>query len=214
MRILIVGATGNIGRLTLGRALDAGHDVTAFGRSTGKIERSGPGLRVETGDVLEPADLDRAMPGQDVVVATFGAPLTRDTVLHQPSLCEDGTNKIVAAMRRHGVGRLVCMTVIGAGDSAGHGSFMFRNVIEPVLLGRIMKDRTAQEAVVRAAALPEWAVVRPTELSEGDAGEVRVIEDLEGEPEPTTITHDSVARFLVAATEDRSHDGRAIVITN
>ena len=38
MRILICGATGNIGRLTTDKALQAGHEVTAFTRSPQKLE--------------------------------------------------------------------------------------------------------------------------------------------------------------------------------
>ena len=30
MRVLVCGATGNIGRLTVDKALKAGHEVTAF----------------------------------------------------------------------------------------------------------------------------------------------------------------------------------------
>ena len=86
--------------------------------------------------------------------------------------------------------------------------------MEPVLLGRIMQDRDAQERVVRESGLPEWVIVRPTELADGAPAPVRTILDLEAEPEPTTIARADVARTLVALLEDRAHDGRAIVVTN
>jgi hypothetical protein len=52
-------------------------------------------------------------------------------------------------MRRHGVHRLVGMAAIG--DSAGHGRFVFRTVIDPILLDRSMQDRRLQEEMVRSS---------------------------------------------------------------
>ena len=214
MNVLIMGATGQVGGQTLNYALRANHQVTAFGRSVEKIDTRHENLTIVKGDVLQTDDVDQAMRGQEVVILTFGAPLTADTLLHQPSLTAEGTRHIIAAMRREGVPRLICMTAIGAGNSAGHGRFMFRNFIEPVLLGRIMKDRTEQEKLVRASNLPEWVIVRPTELSDNETAPVRVIEDLESEPEPTTISRQDVGRILVSMIADKRYDGKTVVITN
>jgi hypothetical protein len=87
--------------------------------------------------------------GQCPVVLTFGASLTRQTILHKPDLCERGTRVATEAMRRHGVHRLVGMAAIG--DSAGHGRFVFRAVIDPILLDRSMQDRRLQEEMVRSS---------------------------------------------------------------
>lgn len=38
MRVLICGATGNIGRFTVDKALKAGHEVTAFAHSPEKLD--------------------------------------------------------------------------------------------------------------------------------------------------------------------------------
>ena len=214
MNVLIVGATGRVGGQTLSYALRANHPVTAFGRSIENINTQHENLSVVKGDVLQTGDVDQAMRGQDVVILTFGAPLTADTLLHQPSLTEEGTRHVIAAMKREGVPRLICMTALRAGNSEGHGRFMFRNFIEPVLLGRIMKDRTEQEELVRTSGLPEWMIVRPTELSDDKTAPVRVIEDLESEPEPTTISRQDVGRILVSMIADKRYDGKTIVITN
>ncbi len=41
MKVLIIGATGHVRRLTVDAALNDGHEVTAFGRSTDGIVRDG-----------------------------------------------------------------------------------------------------------------------------------------------------------------------------
>ncbi len=214
MRVLIVGASGNVGGHTVHHALEAGHEVSAGAREPEKVQSDDPKLRRVETDVMKPDTLRAAIEGQDAVILTFGAPLTRQTILHAPTLCADGTANVIAAMKAAGVPRLIAMTAIGAGDSAGHGRFVFRRIIEPVLLGRIMEDRTRQEEIVRASGLPEWVIVRPTELADRETAPIRVIEDLEAEPEPTTIAREDVGRFLIARVDGREHDGRTLLITN
>lgn len=213
MRILIIGAAGHVGRLTVDHALAAGHAVSAFARSHPN-SATRKGLTHITGDVMVAADVEAAVPGHDAVILTFGVPLSQDSVLHQPSLCESGTRHVVTALSRGGSGRLICMTSLGAGNSAHHGRFVFRNVIAPLLLGRILRDRTAQEEVVQKSGLQNWVIVRPTELADGDIAPVRTIRDLDNEPEPTTITRASVARTLVDLISKQSFDRSAVTITN
>jgi putative NADH-flavin reductase len=213
MRILIIGAAGQVGRLTVERALAAGHEVTAFARSRNEMEPR-PRLTYSQGDVLVAADVDAVVQGHDAVILTFGAPLTRDTVLHQPSLCETGTRHVVAALARSGSAHLVCMTSLGAGNSAHHGRFIFRNLVAPLMLGRILRDRTAQEDVVQSSRLNNWVIVRPTELADGDPAAVRIISNLDHETEPTTITRASVAQVIVDLASDHRFDRSAITITN
>ena len=52
MNILVFGATGPLGRRVVDRALSAGHQVTAFVRTPGRLGPH-PGLREVTGDVLD-----------------------------------------------------------------------------------------------------------------------------------------------------------------
>ena len=214
MKTIVIGATGHVGQLTVASLLKAGHEVTAFGRSIEKITRRDPRLTIVKGDVMKADDVTGVVPGHDAVLLTFGAPLTRENFLHEPDLCRVGTANVIAAMSKSGVRRLIAMTSLGAGDSAGHGSFMFRTIIKPVLLGRIMKDRTAQEELIRASDVPEWVIVRPTELADGDEKPVRLIEDLDHGLEPTTVTRASVGSTLAALMTDKRYDRRAIVMTN
>lgn len=214
MKVLVVGATGKIGRKTLAALLDQGHQVTAFGRSVGRIP-SDPGLKIVRGDATDPDALLQAVTGQDAVILTFGAPLNRRTILFGTDLCETATRAVVDVMQQAGVTRLIAMTSIGAGDSARHGRWVFRNLIKPVLLSRIMRDRTAQEAVVRGSGLAEWVIVRPAELTDGsEQTDLRTFTEFAGGPEPTTISRASVAAFLARMVQDKTHDKRAVLISD
>lgn len=214
MKVLVIGATGKIGRHALNEVAALGHQVTAFGRLVDRIEPF-DGLTIHKGDVTKTDDLARAMPGHDAVVLTFGAPLNRTTILQGTDVCQSGTRAVVQAMKDAGVPRLIAMTSIGAGDSSGHGSWPFRTIIKPVLLGRIMNDRTAQEKVVRTSGLPEWVIVRPAELKDGRRStQLREFVRFDRGSEPSSIARISVAAYLAAKVTDKAHDSRAVLISD
>ena len=212
MRVLLIGATGSVGRLTADALRTRGHGVVAFGRSAAARFEAADGLEPFVGDVTEPREVERAADGVDALVLTFGAPLTAETILHQPDLCEIGTRNALAAMAKHGIGRLVCMTMIGVGASKDHGRFVFRNLVRPVLLGRIATDRERQEAAIRASDA-RWTIVRPTELTNEEAtGDFRALTDLEG-VKASTIPRADVAAFLADAVADESTIGSTYLLT-
>ena len=66
-------------------------------------------------------------------------------------LLSTATRALVSAMKAEHVSRLVCITGIGAGDSAGHGGFLFDNVIFPLLLKKVNADKNRQEAIGRGS---------------------------------------------------------------
>lgn len=71
MKVLLIGATGNTGRLVLPRLLAGGHNVTAFVRQPAKRAPSVGRLRVVQGDVRDAQSLASAVIGQDALLATF-----------------------------------------------------------------------------------------------------------------------------------------------
>jgi uncharacterized protein YbjT (DUF2867 family) len=57
MRLLVVGATGSLGRLTVTEAAQRGHDVAALVRDPARANLPEPAVKVR-GDVLDPESLD------------------------------------------------------------------------------------------------------------------------------------------------------------
>ena len=73
MKLLILGATGNMGQRLLVQGLARGHAITAFVRNRAKLAQQlgtavPPGLAVFKGDVNDATALRAAMTGQDVVI--------------------------------------------------------------------------------------------------------------------------------------------------
>ena len=168
MKTVIFGSTGGTGRELLTQALDQGHIVTAQVRSPDKLAGfEHEGLRVVHGDVLDPADVEGAIAGQEAVLCAIGAGPERT------ALREDGTRHIVAAMEKAGVSRLVCLSSLGVGDSRANLPFFTRYVIVSIFLRHAFADHERQEAVVRNSSL-EWTIIRPPHLKDGPrTGEYR-----------------------------------------
>lgn len=212
MRVLIVGATGNVGRITIDKALEAGHHVTAFARSAEKIALNDERLQKFQGDVMNAASVETAMAEQEAVITVFGAPVNWSTLINVPNLCTVGTKNIIKAMSNYGIKRLVCMTGIGAGDSRGHGRSIFSNFIYPVLLGRIYEDKNRQEKEVMASNL-DWIIVRPTEFTnDSSSGDYRIITKLDGK-RAETISRADVADFLVKQVDSDRYLHQTPLIT-
>ena len=73
MNILLIGATGNLGRTLLPMAIAQGHKVTAFVRDRGKLPESlATQVNIVVGDVFDTATLTEACRYQDVVINTAG----------------------------------------------------------------------------------------------------------------------------------------------
>ena len=104
----------------------------------------------------------QALKGRDAVVSALG---TSASPFREVTLLSTATRALVSAMKIEQVSRLVCITGIGAGDSAGHGGFLFDNLIFPLLLRNVYADKNRQEAIVRESGL-DWVLVRPSMLND------------------------------------------------
>ena len=199
MRLLIFGASGPLGRAITTAALAAGHQVTAFVRTPGRLG-SHPGLREVAGDVLDAQAVAEAVPGHDAVISALGhgrpSPAGHD--LHP------GTAHIIAAMKAAGVSRLIWISSHGVGDARGHSGFLFEHIFVPWQLRAEFADKERQEALVTASDL-DWTIIRPARLTNGPAtGRLRAQPRL-----PVTI-RDSISRadlaqFLLGELKDGTH---------
>jgi uncharacterized protein YbjT (DUF2867 family) len=161
MNLLIVGATGGTGQQLVTQALERGHQVTALVRRPRRAEPR-HGLTPAVGDVLDPASLARAMPGQEAVLSALG----HNRWLGPTHILSEGTRNLIAAMGRHGVRRLICETALGISDSWWQMGLYYTLFVRPVILPFYFRDKVRQEAMVRASDL-DWTIVRPGVLTNG-----------------------------------------------
>ncbi len=208
MHLLIVGASRGIGLELVQQALQAGHAVTALARHPVHVPGDQALLRVKAGDILSTAAMLEAVRGQDAICLTIGTGLTFKPV----TLFSQGTLNVLAAMAEHGVRRLICVTGIGAGDSRGHGGFLYDRVVAPLLLRTIYQDKDRQEDLIRASGT-DWTIVRPGFLTNGPlTGKYRVLTDLTGVT-AGRIARADVAHFMLAELAANRYLGQAPLLT-
>jgi putative NADH-flavin reductase len=198
MKVLIIGATGGTGRILLDKALEQGHQVTALARNPSAVAPRDYRPRVLRGNALDPEAVQAAVAGQDAVLSVLGTRSTKPTTLFSAS-----TANLLDAMKKHGVRRLVCLTGIGAGDSKGHGGFLYERVLLPLVVRNQYEDKDRQEEIIRRSGL-QWVIVRPARLTNESArGEYQVF--LSGDTyRATTISREDVSAFVLAQlSEDR-----------
>jgi uncharacterized protein YbjT (DUF2867 family) len=204
MRLLVVGATGALGRSVVDSALAAGHDVNALVRNPASASLPA-GVQVIRGDVLDAASIEPAVPGCAAVICALGTPSPRKPT----TLLERGTANLVAAMTRAGVPRLVCVTLLGVGKSRPNTALLYRQVILRVL-APMVPDKENQEEVVRNSGL-DWVLVRPPTIVGLRSGPARVIR--EGERSRIgLVSHTSLAELLVHAAGTDEYTQLAIAV--
>ncbi|WP_257166316.1 NAD(P)-dependent oxidoreductase [Bradyrhizobium sp. SRS-191] len=206
--ILVLGATGGTGQLIVRDALARGYNVSALVRSPDKAGDL-QGARLIVGDARDEATLRKALKGQDAVISSLGTALSP---LREVTALSTSTRALVAAMKAEHVARLVAITGIGAGDSKGHGGFVYDRLILPLLLRNVYADKNRQEAIIRDSGL-DWVIVRPAMLNDKPGGQaVRALTDLSGF-HGGTIARADVARFVVDQVSDDSFLHRSPLIT-
>jgi uncharacterized protein len=93
MKIVLFGATGNLGSVILDEALDRGHEVTAVVRDPAKLATKHDALTVVKGDVAQPSSYASVLPGNDAAIASLNDHADPANVPRQAALLLDALSK-------------------------------------------------------------------------------------------------------------------------
>jgi uncharacterized protein YbjT (DUF2867 family) len=148
-KILVTGATGNVGRAVTARLVAAGADVRTFVREA-RVHRFPDGVEVAEGDLSAPETLDRALTGIEAVFLIW------------PFLTAGGAPAVVAAIART-ARRLVYLSSSGVNDAAERQT-------DPI--NQLHAD---MESLIEASGL-EWTILRANTIASntlGWAGQIR-----------------------------------------
>ncbi|WP_170064672.1 NAD(P)-dependent oxidoreductase [Caldimonas caldifontis] len=204
MKLLILGATGTIGRELVHGALERGHPVTA------QTRQGQPGFPAGvTPAVFDPASTpDIFCPhlrGHDAVIYALGfrgrAPVR---------FFSETTRSLLAAMQAMGVRRLVAITGVGAGETRGHGGFLYEHLIYPFFTQAIYADKDRQEELIRASDT-DWTILRPAPFRSAPGREpFHVLTDVRTGTRLSRVTPPEVARVSLDCAEKGLHRGEAV----
>ena len=200
MRVLVLGASGGVGRQLVAEAVAAGHAVRALVR--GEPPAPGvSGVQWLRGDVLDPAALAGAVAGVDAVLSALGMRRRAvanpwSAILGSATFNSESATAIVAAMRAAGVGRVVAVSAAGVGDSAPAMNAVMRGLVATSSIGVAYRDLATMEGIFASSGL-DVLLPRPTRLTDGPAtGRVRVTASFGAWD---AISRADVARWMVGA---------------
>ena len=198
MRVLIVGPTGRIGSLAVGRALAAGHEVVALVRDIARLQPQ-ERLTSVVGDVRDPARVGEAAQGADAVIAAVG---TTGNTADQEQALELGMRNIVAAMDAAGVRRLIALSGAGV-DVPGDRKPAIDRIVSRLVrrFARHVVGAKQREYGIFAASDLEWTALRPPLVTDGEPRGYRL--DLRLRP-GVRVTRADVGQALVDQLADTS----------
>ena len=159
--VMVVGATGSIGRIVVEEAVRQGYVVRALVRTPSKARKFPPQAEVISGDVTRPETLTAAVDGIDAIVFTLGSDgagkVGAETVDY------GGVRNVLAALRPR-TARIALMTSIGVTNRTGS----YNRSTE----SHDWKRRA--ERLVRASGLP-YTIVRPGWFDYNKADEHKLV---------------------------------------
>jgi putative NADH-flavin reductase len=164
LKIVVFGASRGVGLKVVEQALQTGHHITAFVRSPEKLTAKHPNLIICQGDSMDAAAVERAIAGQDAVISALGP--TRPPV---PGMMETSAKNIVAAMKKHGVRRLISTTGAGVRQPEDRPQFMDHVIgaLLNLLARSVVLDSAANVQVIQNSDL-DWTVVRFPRLMDAE----------------------------------------------
>jgi uncharacterized protein YbjT (DUF2867 family) len=152
-RVLVLGASGQLGQAVVARLAQDNYRVRAFQRRP-LADEAADGVEVFLGDALDRDAVARSAEGQDAVVNAIGSGTLRANTVES-----DTTAAVVAVLQRTGPQRYVGMSAGLVADV----SFIFDHLIRPLVLGNLYREHLAVERLIRQSDL-DWTIVRPTRL--------------------------------------------------
>jgi uncharacterized protein YbjT (DUF2867 family) len=192
MKLLVFGGTGLTGGLVVKKALSQGHYVAVLTRDASRLPLRSRNLTVIEGSARSQSDIEKALKNVDAVIHCLG--IGGKGQGSATTVVSDSVKTVLAAMKKTGVRRIVCMSNVGAG---GSGTWFYNGVVLPVFLRwlkPIIKDKDRMERLLKECAL-DWTSVRLPNIVEGASKPVRASES--GKGIGISVTAESTAEFLL-----------------
>jgi NADH dehydrogenase len=187
MKIAVTGATGFVGRFVVNELLRRGHGVRAVARrpdeARSRFNRPVPAVAATVSD---PAALETAFAGCEAVVHLVGI-IHESEGLSFDAVHRQGTENVVAAMKKTGTRRLAHMSAMGSAPDA------------PSEYGR---TKAAGEQAVRRSGL-EATIIRPSIIfGPGDGFVTLLAKIVRGNPGFIPVIGPGTVRFMPVSVRE------------
>lgn len=209
MKIVLFGATGNIGRRIAKEALDRGHEVVGVVRDPDKVESPDRRLPLLKGDATSARDVARLARGADALVSAI-SPRPNPRGLAAPSL-SGAARALVAGAREAGVKRVLVVGGAGTLEVAPGVRLMDAPGFPAAYRGEAQEGAESLAVFRSEAAGLDWTFLSPAaEIAPGErTGRYRTTADtlLADAQGKSFISFEDYAVALVDELERPRHQG-------
>ncbi|MCG8326153.1 MAG: NAD(P)H-binding protein [Chitinophagales bacterium] len=199
--LLILGASGKIGKWVVQLTKERGYNITAVVRSKSSMDGI-DGIKVIQGSVLDKEILEEAIEGQNYVLSCLGiqrkSPNPWSGLSSPPNLTESVIKNGLPMMEKNGVERIVVVSAAGVGDSWNRVNTLLKGIIKTSSIAKTYKDFENSEKLLEQSRIESLAV-RPVGLvDEESTNQAKIVEHFSMS---SKISRKDVAKWMVDALE-------------
>lgn len=211
MKLLIMGATGMVGKEVVKQGLQRGHEITAVARNALDTVSEDPNLTTVAADILVPDAIAPLTEGVDAVISTVGIGTSKVPTL----IYSEGARNLLSGMAQHGVARIVLVSSEVA-DHWAHQNLFKLWFLFPVLqrfLGASYDDMRRMDTVLWESD-SRWTTVRaPRIRNKSGIGDYR-LDTGKSLPRGLSITAADIATALLDIASRSDLDRRFAFVAN
>lgn len=210
MKIVVFGATGNVGRQVVAESLRRGHDVIGVVRDPDKVQSPDARAKLVKGDATDADSIASIARGADVVISAI-SPRPNARGLAAPSLV-DNTRALIAGLRRAAVQRVIFVGGAGSLQTPAGQAIMDLPNFPPGYKAEATEGRNALAIWRSEASGLDWTYVSPAaEIAPGPrtgtyrTTDEQLLVDANGK---SFITFEDYAVALLDEAENAKHIGK------
>ncbi|HEY4307208.1 MAG TPA: NAD(P)H-binding protein [Gemmatimonadaceae bacterium] len=210
MKLVVFGATGNVGRQVVAEALRRGHHVVGVVRDPAKVDSPDSRVKLVQGDATKADDVAAAVRGADAVVSAI-SPRPNPRGLPAPLLV-DNVRALIAGLKKADVRRIIFVGGAGSLKAPNGAAIMDSPDFPPAYLGEAKEGRDALNVWRSEANGLDWTYLSPAaEIAPGErTGHYRTTDEqlVVDDKGKSFITFQDYAVALLDELEKPQHVGR------
>lgn len=208
MKVVVIGATGGVGKVIVEKCLNIGYHVIALARNPEKLNIDNSRLTKISGDATVFDVVENAIKNADTVICTIGTKANDKNKIRTRA-----TKNIIKAMPKNG--RFICLSSLGYGESRVLMPFFMKYFIVPFILKQTLLDHESQETLIKNSKL-NYTIVKPGDMNEKqETGNYKfgfALDNRSVKIKP--ISKADVADFIVKQIGDESFSRKSVGISN
>lgn len=197
MRIVVLGASGKVGRQVVALLLEKNQEVTAVTHSHNPFKNQ-PRVTVVKADIHSSNDLEPALKDVDAVISALGSWQTK-----QKDVLSTATKNIIPIMEKNNISRFISVSGADAEASSDQIGFIHKltRAAFKVFFKKVMNDAENHILLLEKSNI-NWTVIRSPGMNEWGSTNKYTLTDKRPLPWQT-INRKSVAKAIVEQLDSK-----------